>query len=283
MLGFLEYVQSLNDVEIKSIKTIHPNTNYHRIVVTAPLENDLWGGFLVTVKNVKKFLKSRQTNNGFKISTSDIESDENLIDVNFFIFNPQNGAGLYQYYHSSAYLNTLNSAFADKFKEYALINGFKGRLSHTGYLTSVDMKGQISQLAAVHHVEYELSSLAIPSQSAVPASGMVARQRIKVFYDRKLYGSQLLRDGIQAFLSDKVDDIKRFFVKGQNNVGDDVRLDYCPELSVLSQSEHADFTVELDVNEGVADLLKTNDNLSQLVQISKYIQVKTFFYSEVAP
>lgn len=281
--NFLKYVQSLNSVEIKALGVVPPpGVNYHRIILTTALDDGLWGGVLLTVKNARKFIRSTKasTGKGFTISTGEIGSDENFADANFFIYNPKTGAGLYEYYHLSAFLNTFNHQFVDKFRGYKSINRLQGKLSVAPFLTKNDLAARVKQLAAVHHVEYEFSTIDVPTDGAVPASGLVERQRTKVFYDRNFQNSDLLKRDIASFVVENFGRIKRMFIKGKTVSGDDISYSIADDPSVFHEKEFKNYIVKLDIDENVDAALKNSSNLIELVKLSNNLKVKDFFYAE---
>lgn len=286
---FLNFVKSENAVQIAHLNAILDGRvnvegkDYHRILAATPLDKNLWGGFILTVKNARKFVASSRTQTGFKITTQQLNNDaDKFAEINFFIFNPSNGAGLYQHYHNSARLTTLNGRFTKKYREYCSINGInRSQLKTSSYLTPQDFKEKISELRAIHNIEYELTTTAIPEGDATPAPDYVARQRIKVFYDRKMQASRLLKDEISSFLGRNFDRIKRLFLKGKDNEGEEIYYSIADDPSVFQEYEFADFAVELDVNEGTELTLRECDNIISLVALSEQTAVSDFFYTPV--
>ncbi|HEX8196391.1 MAG TPA: hypothetical protein VF571_09405 [Pyrinomonadaceae bacterium] len=280
---FLDYLQSLNTVEFKNLGNMPPGVNYHRVVFTTSLNDGLWGGVFLTVKNTRKFIRSTKSTSGkgFTISTGEIATNENFADANFFIFNPKTGAGLYEYYHLSAYLNTFNHELAKKFITYRTIHKVKDKLIYAPFFTENDLVQRINQLSAVHHLEYELSTISIPDQGMMPASGLVSRQRIKVFYDRSFQSSDLLKRGIAEFIREQAGKIKRMFVKGKTINGDDITYKITDDPSVFNEREFRNYSVNLYVDENDVDKsLRISSNLRELVKISKTLNVSDFFYTE---
>jgi hypothetical protein len=288
--SFLNFLKSENKVQIKSLNKLldgeiveNTGRDYHRTVAATPLDDNLWGGFILTVKNARKFIQSSRTKNGFKISTAQINNEsEKFAEINFFIFNSKNGAGLYQYYHNSARLTTLNGTFIKKYREYASINNIKkAKLVTTSHLSPQDFKDRVSELRAIHNIEYELSTIAIPDADVVPASDFVARQRLKVFYDIKLQASLQLKDKINSFLDKNLDRIKRLFLKGKDTEGQSINYSIADDPSIFNEYEFDDFAVELDVYEDAELSLKECDNVISLVSLSNQLSVKDFFHKPV--
>lgn len=284
---FLQYINSLNLVEMQNLGSMPAGVNYHRVVLTTDLDNGLWGGVFLTVKNARKFLRSQSLpkgkGKGYRISTGEIGSDENFADANFFIYNPKTKAGLYEYYHLSAHLNTFNYEFLSKFKHYRSIHNINGILRYSQFPAKSEFDQKVKELSAVHNVEYELSTITVPDADLVPASGMVKRQRIKVFYESRYQSTNELKDGLRAFALEKFDRIIRLFVKGKDSKGEDVSYSIMADPSVFDEREFKNYSVSLDVDENIDASLKASSNLNQLITISNKIKVRDFFYTEREP
>ena len=281
---FLNYIQSLNQTEIDSLDAGIPDgVNYKRITLITNLENGLWGGILLTIKNTRKFIRATKSEKGFTLSTSEIEKDQNFADANFFVFNPQTGAGLYEYYHLSAYLNTFNADTKYKFGLFRSIENIRAKFVYSQYLTPSDFQEHIQSLISVHNVEYELSTIAIPASGIIPASGFVSRIRQKVFYDRTEHSSPELKNGLLSFIINNLDDLKRMFVKGSTIDGNDVIYSLMDDNSTLHEREFKNFTIDLDLRADVDTALKSSDNLRHLTTVSKRLEVRDFFYTNREP
>src|ERR1700760_4483844 len=80
VLAFLNYVHSENVVQIQSLNhmwktgAVFDLNDYHRVVVATPLADDLWSGFVLTVKNARKFVETTQTARGFRVSARQLST-----------------------------------------------------------------------------------------------------------------------------------------------------------------------------------------------------------------
>lgn len=79
---------------------------------------DFCVGVIITVKDQSKFCKLQsQADGGAKISVSNLEEAEKIMDFNFFAINLENGVGVYQGYHQAPALKTLSNRFKSVAKE----------------------------------------------------------------------------------------------------------------------------------------------------------------------
>lgn len=288
IIPFLKSVQAANSVEIESLNhmldvgfTIDQG-DYHRILGAGPLEDNLWGGFILTVKNAKSFVQSTRTpTGGFRISISQIENEtDKFSEINFFIFNPNNGAGLYEYYHNSARISTLNGTFIEKFRLFASTNGLQHKKLRTSiHLTPSDFKQRISELGAIHNIEYELTTLDIADKPGAPAPNKVQRKRCKVFYNVRV--QQGLAAEIGSYIDEYGDKIKKLFLKGKTPNGREVHYSLMSDPSVFHNYEFNDFTVDLDIEAGTPVVFGRCKNIIDLLNLARTDSVKDFFYKVV--
>ena len=75
-------------------------------------------GLLVTVKDQKSFCKLVTEDGKMVVHISEVDSNENLMDFNFFVINKETGSGMYQYYHQSCSLNSFGYFITKKFHNY---------------------------------------------------------------------------------------------------------------------------------------------------------------------
>lgn len=69
---------------------------------------DLWCGIFVRFIDRSAFMKLLKTNNGLKIGSQNLQRDEKLSEVNFFVFDENKRRGAYAYYHQSTWVDTFN-------------------------------------------------------------------------------------------------------------------------------------------------------------------------------
>ncbi len=277
----MKYIQSLNQIEMDSLDAgIPQGMNFKRITLITDLVDGLWGGIFLTIENTRKFVRATKSEQGFTISTGEIEKDQNFADANFFIFNPKTGAGLYEYYHLSAYLNTFDSDTNKDFRLYCSVQNLKAKFIYSQYLTPSDFQEYVQSLLSVHNVEYELSTIDIPEAGLIPASGFVSRLKQKVFYERTEHTSPELRKGLLSFIKNNLDGFKRMFAKGSTTDGNDVIYSLMDDNSTLYEREFKTFTIDLDLSADVDTALKSSGNLKHLIGVSKRLDVRNFFYTE---
>jgi hypothetical protein len=76
-----------------------------------------WRGVLISFKDAQSELKCRRSDGGFVITSEDLEEGTQPADLNFFIFNPSYGRGLYQHYQGSASLGRFEMFLAQRWRK----------------------------------------------------------------------------------------------------------------------------------------------------------------------
>lgn len=162
-------------------------------------------GLLVTVKDQKSYCKLVNDDGKMLVQISEIDSNENLMDFNFFVINKETGSGMYQYYHQSCSLNSFGyfitkefnnyktertadelSTFIDekeKEKQKKLLNKkYREKLMFEILVRHENIQALINELKKVKSFEYCFSSLTVDEPEFKPLQGHVRKERTRLSF-----------------------------------------------------------------------------------------------------
>lgn len=90
-----------------------------------------WNGFLIGIKDKSSILKIINNRDSLKLGSQNLNKNEKLVDVNFFVFDEKKLKGVYVFYHQSNWIDKFNGFVRDiydriidkKIKEYEKSRG----------------------------------------------------------------------------------------------------------------------------------------------------------------
>ena len=111
-----DLLKKISDVETQNLSKVKKFIDDDIEFEESDIENmvcvrkngDIWYGIFVRFIDRAAFMKLLKTNNGLKIGSQNLQRDEKLSEVNFFIFDENKKRGAYAYYHQSTWIDTFN-------------------------------------------------------------------------------------------------------------------------------------------------------------------------------
>lgn len=76
-----------------------------------------WNGFLIGIKDRSSILKIINNNGSLILGSQNLNKNEKLVDVNFFVFDEKKLKGLYIYYHQSNWIDKFNEFIRSTYNE----------------------------------------------------------------------------------------------------------------------------------------------------------------------
>lgn len=106
----IEEIQAKGKQQIADLDKIIANpgniSSLDRIIVISK-KGDYWIGVTIKIKDVKSFCKLTNSSGVIELTSQDLEGNDRIVDVNFFVINKKTGKGLYQHYHQSTWVNSF--------------------------------------------------------------------------------------------------------------------------------------------------------------------------------
>ncbi len=176
-------------------------------------------GVIITVKDQSKFCKLQsQADGSAKISVSNLDEAEKIMDFNFFAINLENGVGVYQGYHQAPALKTLSNRFKSVAKELRdrhvtegeaalhqtgrhtaaavrrLKREAKIRVGANPIISTQDLERRLAAFRKIKGLEYTYTVLSPVVAHATPLSDKVKKKRETLFFTNPDLVTQLAQE-----------------------------------------------------------------------------------------
>jgi hypothetical protein len=275
---FMECVKLDFPSQMKSLERDDHEPGARRLLILSRF-GDVWAGVFLTIKNARRFITSQTTEDGLNITTQYLEENNDLVDVNLFTVNPQNGIGLYQFYQGSAHITAFGRHCDNLYIRHSAEVNREARLRQSSYLNPSDYAARLETLKSVNNVEYEFTTLIVSNDMLRPASGHVKREKFRVFFDYRNSDTGLIAE-IAEYAKRHIEKLRRFNIEGRDYDGNEVtyRLD---QPSVFSEMEFDDFQIDFKLKHQDAETaLQQSHSLRELLKLTTQPGTAEFFNSQ---
>lgn len=288
--GFYQHLVEKSAIEYS--KGTHPRTIFTNKV------GDYLVALIITSKNQKSFCVGNPSEDGkLKISVKNLTGPTKVLDWNFLVLNTENHLGLYQHYHNSCALSTVNTIIKYLFRGYqeelinseivqlAAVPGIKtnekkfeaikkkhrGSVKLTQLVTKDSLASIIEAYKRVKWFEYEytyLESVAPPSE---PLSVFVKKKKERLFFGNKGTGPALAHL-IQNYVQDKK------ILKGRVFLNDSLGEDHSVKLSDMPYSYGSeDYDMLAERLDGMdADQFHVHEQTTSMIKLCTHDHKATF-------
>lgn len=246
-------------------------------------------GVVITVKDQKSFCTLDETEDGVSvIRVNGLKEGDSIMDFNFFVINMNNGIGVYQHYHQSAALSSLEKRFKFGLKdlyesrvseEIAIEEARKGnsiskaaeRRINKKYRSNVKVRTLVSRetleniltrYSKVKGMEYSYTALTPVVRHATPLGQRVVKKKESIVFSNPGIVATLSREISQAITDFSIDK-GRVFVEDAQGLRDVVKIFDMPER--LWEMDYDDVVAMID-NINVSDFAE-NKFLQSMVVI----------------
>lgn len=230
--------------------------------------DDFCVGVIITVKDQSKFCKLKsQADGSAKISVSNLEEAEKIMDFNFFAINLENGVGVYQGYHQAPALKTLSNRFKSVAKELrdnyvadgeaalhqsgrhtaAAVRRLKReariRVGANPIISTQDLERRLAAYRKIKGLEYTYTVLVPRVAHATPLSDKVKKKRETLFFTNPNLVTQLAHE-ISLAIQDFAIRNGRVIVEDEDEDVKSVKIFEMPE--VLWEEEYDVVVTKID-------------------------------------
>ncbi len=247
-------------------------------------DQDYYFGVLLTVKDFKKFTKLVQENQEYKVDVHKLSQNENIVDLNFFIFDTQKNYGMYQFYHNSCSLLTFNSTFSklyknnldqikknfietlsedtSRYRKSRLLKPYHGRLETSIVENQKNFKDKLQQLANILYFESSFIENTISDPLFSPSSSHVNRYKIITSFDKEFANTLKLQNVLETL--SKITP-KRAKVRGTLADGSNIEYKLISDFQNFGEYDYDDMVTSLSLNhENFEQSIKENPIITTL-------------------
>lgn len=233
-------------------------------------------GVIITIKDQKSYCTLAEDGQGGSvIKVNGLEEGDSIMDFNFFAINMRNGIGLYQHYHQSAAISSLDKRFRyalHELKEQIVLDEIareevrkgkqlseaakvKIRRKHKSFVkvrtlvSRETLRALLERYAKIKAMEYSYTALIPVVRNATPLGGRVEKKKEHITFSNPNIVATLSREINQA-VQDFGIAKGRVFVEDAAGVPDVIKIFDMPEE--LWESDYDEVVALID-NINVSD------------------------------
>ncbi|MCF5061193.1 hypothetical protein GIW54_29620 [Pseudomonas proteolytica] len=222
-------------------------------------DNQAFGGFcvgvIITIKDQKSFCTLETNADGESvIQVNGLEEGNSIMDFNFFAINLANGIGVYQHYHQSAAISSLDKRFRtgvndlkERYVEHEIAEEtvrrghelsehakYKIRKKHKSkakvrtLVSRETLKQLLEQYTKIRGMEYSYSTLLPVIRDATPLGHRVEKKKESIFFSNPGIVATLSREIVAAVNNYDIGK-GRVFVEDADGIRDVIKIFDMPE------------------------------------------------------
>jgi hypothetical protein len=233
-------------------------------------------GVLITIKNRRAYFQYKKSGKDFQVSVQKLEAGTSIVDLNFFILNPDTGRGLYQHYYLSPYLSTFGHTCGHRYLSFKTIYSLKGRLKQSILLKPDSIDKYAERMKLIKKVEVEFTSATYSEKEFLPVAVHATRVVHKAVFDQRWeQNPRAIKQAVTEFFRKQKDNLSRATVRGIDGNGLEVNYKLLNDPDVFLEYNYDDFIRDVTLVAGDLEAtIKKSDSIARLLELSKQDGVK---------